>query len=147
MDVRSILGIKNTGLSMPAPGDTVKVTLKIKEGERERTQVFQGVVIGISKTDSGPNFTVRRVSYSIGVERTFFFQSPLVEKVEVIRQGKVRRAKIYYLRKLSGKASRLKERARTTLGVDLKTVSTETEEEQPAADSTSITDSNPETKT
>jgi large subunit ribosomal protein L19 len=80
------------------------------EGEKERIQVFQGVVIRVRRGGSGASFTVRRVAYGIGVERTFPFQSPLVEKVEVVRQGKVRRAKLYYLRGLSAKASRIKEK-------------------------------------
>ncbi|MDA8352295.1 MAG: 50S ribosomal protein L19 [Firmicutes bacterium] len=90
-------------------GDTVRVHVKVVEGQRERIQVFEGVVIqrrgeGISET-----FTVRKVSYGIGVERTFPLHSPRVDKIEVIRRGKVRRAKLYYLRKLQGKAARIKE--------------------------------------
>lgn len=133
MDVGLIVGIKKD-MPAPEPGNTVRVTLKVKEGDKERIQVFQGVVIKVSRTDSGANFTVRRVSYSIGVERTFFLQSPLVEKVEVIRQGKVRRAKMYYLRGLSGKASRLKEKSRMGLAIDLKEVITQPQEEQPPAE-------------
>ena len=90
-----------------APGDRVKVSTRVVEGDRERIQPFEGVVIRIRR---GTNFTVRRVTYGIGVERTFPLNSPLVEKVEVIRHGKVRRAKLYYLRGLSSKASRLKEK-------------------------------------
>ncbi len=91
-------------------GDTVKVYVKIKEGEKERTQVFQGVVI--SKRGGGTNatFTVRKVSYGIGVERIFPLHSPVIGKIEVITRGRVRRSKIYYLRKLRGKAARIKER-------------------------------------
>ena len=91
-------------------GDTVKVYVKIKEGEKERTQVFQGVVI--SKRGGGTNatFTVRKVSYGIGVERIFPLHSPIIGKIEVIARGRVRRSKIYYLRKLRGKAARIKER-------------------------------------
>lgn len=90
-------------------GDTLRVHVKVKEGQRERIQIFEGVVIqrrggGISET-----FTVRKVSYGVGVERTFPLHSPRIEKIEVIRRGKVRRAKLYYLRNLRGKAARIKE--------------------------------------
>ncbi|BFT73097.1 MULTISPECIES: 50S ribosomal protein L19 [Paenibacillus] len=91
------------------PGDTLKVHVKVIEGTRERIQLFEGVVIkrhggGISET-----FTVRKISYGVGVERTFPFHSPKIEKIEVARRGKVRRAKLYYLRGLRGKAARIKE--------------------------------------
>ncbi|MCP8616542.1 50S ribosomal protein L19 [Salirhabdus salicampi] len=91
------------------PGDTVKVHVKVVEGNRERIQVFEGVVIkrrggGISET-----FTVRKISYGVGVERTFPVHSPRIEKIERTRRGKVRRAKLYYLRNLRGKAARIKE--------------------------------------
>lgn len=92
------------------PGDTVKVHVKIKEGEKERIQAFQGVVISKRKGTSNASFTVRKVSYGIGVERVFPLHSPIIDKVEVITKGKVRRAKIYYLRKLRGKAARIKEK-------------------------------------
>ncbi|WEG11605.1 50S ribosomal protein L19 [Pullulanibacillus sp. KACC 23026] len=92
------------------PGDTVRVHVKVVEGSRERIQLFEGVVIkrrggGISET-----FTVRKISYSVGVERTFPVHTPKIEKLEVIRRGKVRRAKLYYLRNLRGKAARIKSR-------------------------------------
>ena len=93
-----------------APGDTVKVSVRVVEGDKERLQVFQGVVIKIRRSVDGGSFTVRRVSRGIGVERTFLFQSPMVDKVEVVQHGKVRRAKLYYLRQRSGKTARLKER-------------------------------------
>ncbi|AMO84669.1 large subunit ribosomal protein L19 [Solibacillus kalamii] len=91
------------------PGDTVKVHVKIVEGTRERIQLFEGVVIkrrggGISET-----FTVRKISYGVGVERTFPVHTPKIAKLEVVRKGKVRRAKLYYLRNLRGKAARIKE--------------------------------------
>jgi large subunit ribosomal protein L19 len=92
-----------------APGDTVRVHVKVVEGEKERIQVFQGTIIGVQSGATG-NFTVRRVAYGTGVERTFPVNSPLVDKVEVIRHGKVRRAKLYYLRGLTTKKSRLKEK-------------------------------------
>jgi len=93
-----------------APGDTVRVSAKVVESGKERIQPFQGVVIRIKRGGAGASFTVRRVAYGVGVERTFPFHSPLVEKVEIIRHGKVRRAKLYYLRARSGKAARLKEK-------------------------------------
>lgn len=92
-------------------GDTVKVHVRIVEGSRERVQVFQGVVIRARKGGNEANFTVRRVaSHGIGVERTFLLQSPRVEKVEILRRAKVRRAQLYYLRERRGKSARLKER-------------------------------------
>ena len=99
-------------LDLPAfaPGDTVKVHVKIKEGEKERIQVFQGVVISKRKGTTNATFTVRKVSYGVGVERIFPLHSPIIDKIEVVTKGRVRRAKIYYLRKLRGKAARLKER-------------------------------------
>jgi large subunit ribosomal protein L19 len=100
---------KNPKVAELSPGDTVKVSTKIVEGDKERTQVFQGVVIKTRRGTDGGSFTVRRVSYGIGVERTFLFASPMVKKVEVIRHGRVRRAKLYYLRERSGRAARLKE--------------------------------------
>ena len=100
----------NPNIPTLAPGDTVKVSAKVVEGERERTQLFQGGVIRIRHSADGGNFTVRRVAYGVGVERTFPFYSPLVEKVEVVRHGKVRRAKLYYLRGLSAKRARIKEK-------------------------------------
>ncbi len=94
------------------PGDTVAVHYKIKEGERERIQVFEGVVIAKKNGGSRETFIVRKISYGVGVERIFPLHSPLIDKIEVKREGKVRRAKLYYLRGLSKKASRIKERSR-----------------------------------
>jgi len=96
-----------------APGDNVKVHVKIKEGEKERIQVFQGVVISKRKGNTNATFTVRKVSYGVGVERIFPLHSPAIDKIEVVTLGRVRRAKIYYLRKLRGKAARIKERRLT----------------------------------
>lgn len=94
-----------------APGDTVKVHLRIVEGNRERIQIFQGVIIRLRRGGNDANFTVRRIaSHSVGVERTFLLKSPRVEKIEVIRRAKVRRAQLYYLRERRGKSARLKER-------------------------------------
>ncbi len=91
-------------------GDTVKVYAKIVEGNKERVQVFEGVVIARSGSGSQENYTVRRISYGVGVERTFPVHSPRVEKIVVVRKGIVRRAKLYYLRNLTGKAARIRER-------------------------------------
>jgi len=91
-------------------GDTVKVHVKIKEGEKERIQAFQGVVISKRSRSANSTFTVRKVSYGIGVERIFPLHSPFISDIEVITRGRVRRSKIYYLRKLRGKAARIKER-------------------------------------
>ena len=111
MNMASLVEVKpNPNIPAFAPGDTVKVSAKIVEGEKERTQLFQGVVIKVRHSGVGSSFTVRRVTHGVGVERTFPLYSPLVEKVEVVRHGKVRRAKLYYLRGLSAKASRIKER-------------------------------------
>jgi large subunit ribosomal protein L19 len=90
------------------PGDSVRVHAKVVEGDRERIQVFEGVVIRISKGGPGASFTVRRVSHGVGVERVFPYYSPLVEKVQVSKVGRVRRARLYYLRKRVGKAARIK---------------------------------------
>ena len=92
------------------PGDTVKVHARIKEGEKERIQVFQGVVIRKRKGTTGATFTVRKVSYGIGVERIFPLHSPNIDKVEVVSKGKVRRSRLYYLRNLRGRAARIKEK-------------------------------------
>jgi large subunit ribosomal protein L19 len=99
-----------TDVSDFRPGDTVRVHARIKEGEKERIQVFQGVVIRKRKGTTGASFTVRKISYGIGVERIFPLHSPSIEKIEVMTRGKVRRARLYYLRKLRGKAARLKEK-------------------------------------
>ena len=90
-------------------GDTVRVMVKVKEGEKERVQAYEGVVIAKKGSSVRETFTVRRVSFGIGVERTFLLHSPRIEKVIVVRKGKVRRAKIYYIRDLSGKAAKVKE--------------------------------------
>lgn len=91
------------------PGDTVRVHVKIKEGEKERVQAFEGVVIGERNIGPSRTFTVRKISFGQGVERIFPFYSPTVEKVDVVRRGSVRRAKLYYLRNLRGKAARIRE--------------------------------------
>jgi len=117
MDIASLIEVKaNPDIPDLSPGDTVKVSTKIIEGEKERLQVFQGIVIRVRRGADGGNFTVRRISHGIGVERTFPLLSPLVAKVEVVRHGKVRRARLYYLRGLSGKAGRIKERRNARKG-------------------------------
>ncbi len=90
-------------------GDTVKVHVKIKEGEKERIQVFEGTVIRKRKGNSRASFTVRKISYGVGVERIFPLHSPLIDKIEIVQRGRVRRARLYYLRKRRGKAARIKE--------------------------------------
>ena len=93
-----------------APGDTVRVHVKVVEGTRERIQMFEGVVIARQGTGVRETFTVRRISYGVGIERTFPVHSPRLDKIDVVRRGIVRRAKLYYLRNLTGKAARIKER-------------------------------------
>lgn len=106
------VGRFGAGKTIPAfrAGDNVRVHTKVREGNRERIQIFDGMVI--QRKNSGPreNFTVRKVSFQVGVERTFPIHSPLVEKIEVVRRGKVRQARIFYMRNLAGKKTRLKER-------------------------------------
>ncbi|MEE8349208.1 MAG: 50S ribosomal protein L19 [Acidobacteriota bacterium] len=91
-------------------GDTVRVNVKIREGEKFRVQAFEGVVIAIRKKGLGSTFTVRKVSFGYGVERIFPLYSPTIETIEVVKRGRVRRAKLYYLRELRGKAARIRER-------------------------------------
>jgi large subunit ribosomal protein L19 len=94
-------------------GDTVRVHVKVREGEKERIQVFEGMVIGMHRGGVRATFTVRKVSFGQGVERIFPLHSPILDKVEIIRSAKVRRAKLYFLRGLRGKAARMKEQKRT----------------------------------
>jgi large subunit ribosomal protein L19 len=109
MDILSLFNNKpNSSIPELSPGDTVRVSAKV--GEREHPQLLQGVVIKVRRGADGGNFTIRRVSHGIGVEHTFSFASPLLTKVEVVRRGKVRRARLYYLRGLSSRASRTKEK-------------------------------------
>ena len=112
MNVMDTLTPKKADRPRMAPGDTVRVHTLIVEGDRERVQVFQGTVIRIRKGNVQANFTVRRVaSHGVGVERTFLLYSPRIEKIEVMRSAETRRAQLYYLRDLQGKAARLRERA------------------------------------
>lgn len=111
MNMAQLMPVKeNPNIPELSPGDTVKVSSKIVEGGKERLQVFQGVVLKLRRGADGGSFTVRRVSHGIGVERTFPMASPLVEKVQIVRRGRVRRARLYYLRERSGKAARIKEK-------------------------------------
>ncbi len=112
MDVIEALEREQMRLDIPdfRAGDTVKVHAKIKEGDKERIQIFQGVVIRKRKGKMGATFTVRKVSYGIGVERIFPVHSPNIDKVEIVSRGKVRRSRLYYMRKLKGKAARIKEK-------------------------------------
>jgi large subunit ribosomal protein L19 len=97
-------------LDIPAfrPGDTVKVHVKIREGEKDRIQVFQGVVIARKNAAMRSSFTVRKISYSVGVERIFPLHSPSIDRIEMVQRGKVRRSRLFYLRELKGKAARIK---------------------------------------
>lgn len=138
MDIATLAAIKpNRTMPSMNPGDMVKVSTKIVEGEKERIQVFQGVVLKTKAGGAGPILTVRRVTYGIGVERTFPLYSPRVEKVEVVRHGKTRRARLFYLRGLSAKAARIKER-RVEMGLEQEVTVNEptaqaTEQAQPGA--------------
>lgn len=119
MNITDIVEVKaNPKIPALAPGDTVRVRQKVVEGEKSRIQVFQGVVIRIHNAGAGTNFTVRRVTSGVGVERTFPIYSPMIDAVEVVRHGKVRRAKLYYLRGLSSRASRIKEKRVEKLGAE-----------------------------
>jgi large subunit ribosomal protein L19 len=111
--MRAIEQLEKEQMRMDVPdfraGDTVKVHVKIKEGEKERIQVFEGIVIRKRRGASRASFTVRKVSYGVGVERIFPTHSPAIDHIDVIQKGKVRRAKLYYLRELKGKAARIRE--------------------------------------
>ena len=103
---------RNNMVGRPAikPGDTVRVHVKVREGDKERIQIFEGVVIGLHRGGTRASFTVRKVSFGQGVERIFPLHSPSIDRIEVVRRGRVRRAKLYYLRDLQGKAARIRER-------------------------------------
>ncbi len=133
MNVAAINPIKkNPNIPQLSPGDTVRVSVKVVEGDKTRIQPFQGVVIRVRPdADGSGNFTVRRVTFNVGVERTFLFGSPLLEKVEILRHGKVRRANLYYLRGISEKASRLKESRRKELAPEIVAAPVEPAQETP----------------
>ena len=103
------------------PGDIVKVGVKITEGKRDRIQYFEGVCIAKKNRDINSSFTVRKISFGEGVERTFALYSPIVDSIKVVRSGKVRRAKLYYLRDRTGKSARIAEKIRKKIGVDIET--------------------------
>jgi large subunit ribosomal protein L19 len=112
MDIIEMLEKEQMRVDIPdfRPGDTVRVHARIREGEKERIQVFEGVVIRKRNGGTGATFTVRKVSYGIGVEKVFPIHSPLIDRVDVVRRGRVRRGRLYYLRNLRGKAARIKEK-------------------------------------
>ena len=111
MDIREMLEREQMRMDIPdfSAGDTVRVHVRIKEGEKERLQSFEGVVLRRRGEGMGASFTVRKVSYGVGVERIFPLHTPQIDRVEVVSRGKVRRSRIYYLRNLRGKAARIKE--------------------------------------
>ena len=111
MDTLQLLDREQMRIDIPQfkPGDTVKVHVRIKEGDKERVQIFQGVVIRKRKGRVNSTFTVRKVSYGVGVERIFPLHTPMIDKIEVVSRGRVRRSRLYYLRKLRGKAARIRE--------------------------------------
>ena len=106
-----------SGIPSFRPGDTIKVHAKVVEGDKERIQVFEGVVIGRQGAGMRESVRVRKLSYGVGVERLFPLHSPMVDKIELAKEGKVRRAKLYYLRELRGRASRIKEKGRALAAV------------------------------
>ena len=108
-----------------SPGDTIKVGVRIIEGKKERIQYFEGVCIAKKNRDINSSFTVRKISFGEGVERTFALYSPVVDSIKVIRSGKVRRAKLYYLRDRTGKSARIAEKIKKKIGVDLVAKTTE----------------------
>jgi large subunit ribosomal protein L19 len=115
--VKKILSAKK--ITDFSPGDTIKVGVKITEGKKERIQYFEGVCIAKKSRDINSSFTVRKISFGEGVERTFALYSPVVDSVKVIRAGKVRRAKLYYLRDRTGKSARIAEKIKKKIGVDI----------------------------
>ena len=122
--VTKILATKK--ISDFGPGDTIKVGVKIVEGKKERIQYFEGVCIARKNRDINSSFTVRKISFGEGVERTFALYSPVVDSIKVIRSGKVRRAKLYYLRDRTGKSARIAEKIKKKIGVEVVSKSVET---------------------
>ena len=110
------------------PGDIIKVGVKITEGKRDRIQYFEGVCIAKKNRDINSSFTVRKISFGEGVERTFALYSPIVDSIKVIRSGKVRRAKLYYLRDRTGKSARIAEKIRKNIGIEVETKIESTQE-------------------
>ena len=135
-----------------APGDTLRVHVKVIEGERERIQVFEGVCIARKNRSINSSFTVRKISFGEGVERTFALYSPIVDSIKVIRSGKVRRAKLYYLRDRTGKSARITEKIKKKIGIDVESKPEEVTEENLApvveekvAEKPATTEDKPET--
>tara|TARA_B110000438_G_scaffold271006_1_gene288569 strand:+ start:767 stop:1258 length:492 start_codon:yes stop_codon:yes gene_type:complete len=116
------------------PGDIVKVGVRITEGKKDRIQYFEGVCIAKKSRDINSSFTVRKISFGEGVERTFPLYGPVVDSIKVIRSGKVRRAKLYYLRERTGKSSRIAEKIKKKIGIDLETSPKKVDEEKLAPD-------------
>ena len=112
------------------PGDTLKVTVKIIEGEKSRSQAFEGMCIARKNNSISSNFTVRKISFGEGVERTFALFSPIINSIKVIRTGKVRRAKLYYLRDRTGKSARIAEKIKKKIGIDVEVKSENKQEEE-----------------
>ena len=124
--------VANKKITDFSPGDTIKVGVKIVEGKRERIQFFEGVCIAKKNRDINSSFTVRKISFGEGVERTFALYSPAVDTIKVIRSGKVKRAKLYYLRDRTGKSARISEKIKKKIGIDLETKIQEVTEEKVA---------------
>ena len=122
--------VENKKITEFSPGDTIKVGVKIVEGKRERIQFFEGVCIAKKSRDINSSFTVRKISFGEGVERTFALYSPNVDSITVIRSGKVRRAKLYYLRDRKGKSARIAEKIKKKIGVDVSGKPKETEKKE-----------------
>ncbi len=128
--------IANKKISHFSPGDTVKIGVKIVEGKRERIQYFEGVCIAKKNRDLNSSFTVRKISFGEGVERTFALYSPNVDSIKVTRSGKVRRAKLYYLRDRKGKSARIAEKIKKKIGVDISVKTQDLEKKEVLAENT-----------
>ena len=135
--------IANKKITDFSPGDTIKVGVKILEGKRERIQYFEGVCIAKKNRDLNSSFTVRKISFGEGVERTFALYSPNVDSIKVIRSGKVRRAKLYYLRDRKGKSARIAEKIKKKIGVDVSVKTSEPKEKAVEITKVEATDDKP----
>ena len=127
-------------ITVISPGDTIKVGVRIVEGKKERIQYFEGVCISKKNRDINSSFTVRKISFGEGVERTFALYSPVVDSIKVVRPGKVRRAKLYYLRDRTGKSARIAEKIKKKIGIDVVTKPAEAPESQEGKASTESKD-------
>ena len=130
--------IANKKITDFSSGDTIKVGVKIVEGKRERIQYFEGVCIAKKNRDLNSSFTVRKISFGEGVERTFALYSSIVNSIKVIRSGKVRKAKLYYLRERTGKSARIAEKIKKKIGIDISTLPEETTEEAKIETTTNV---------